>query len=382
MATITGPRGTTLIGADQRVHNMDKRIRMLQPDATPFTTFLMQLQKKATVDPKFIGAEDQLEPRFDAVNNGAGYTNSATSIAVDNGAYFAEHDVVAVTRTSELLRVTGVSGNTLTVVRGVSGGAAAINDNDELAILGSAQPEGDTSKPARSSNPVSVPGYTQIFRDPWALTNTAIASDNDTNPHDWDHQAAKVGIEHKRDMERAFLFGKASEDTSGSQARRTTAGIISRIQTNVTDAGGQFTETEFLAASRQGFRYGSKNKVFMCSPLVASVLQTYPSGKVQVSQSEKVYGVDVTTFTSIHGALRLVINWELEGAKYGGYGIGIDFDNVQYRYLANGKLNRDSKVYENIQAPDADQRKDEWKTEAGLDAALESTHFLISGVTS
>ncbi len=382
MATITGARGTTLIGADQRVHNMDKTIKMLQPDAAPFTTFLMQLKKVATRDPKFLVAEDQLEPRFDAVNNGAGYTNSATSIVVDNGAYFAEHDLVVVTRTGEMIRVTGVSTNTLTVVRGVGSTAAAINDNDELLLAGSAQPEGDTSKPARSSNPSTVTGYTQIFRRPWALTNTAIASENDTNPHDWDHQAAKVGIEHKRDIERALLFGKASEDTSGSQARRTTAGIISRIQTNVTDAGGQLTETEFLAAGRQGFRYGSKRKVFMASPLVASVLQTYPSGKVQVSQSEKVYGVDVTTFTSIFGALRLVVNWELEGSKYGGYGIGIDFDNVAYRYLANSKLNRDSKVRENIQAPDADQRKDEWLTECGLDAALESSHFLISGVTS
>jgi hypothetical protein len=161
----------------------------------------------------------------------------------------------------------------------------------------------------------------------------AIASENETSPHDWDHQAAKVGIEHKRDIERAFLFGQASENTSGSQARRTTAGILANITTNATDAGGTFTETEFNTAMRSAFRYGSKRKVFMVSPLVASVLNTYASGKVQISQRETTYGVDVTTFTSPFGAVRLVVNWELEGAKYGGYGVIIDFDNLKYRFL-------------------------------------------------
>jgi hypothetical protein len=383
MATVTGARGTTLIGSEQRTVNMEGRIKLLQPNETPFTTFLQQLRKERTADPKFKSDEDQLEPRFDAINNGAGYNSSATSVVVDNGAYFAQHDLVLNTRTGEMVRVTAVSTNTLTVVRGVGSTAAAMLDNDELLLAGSAQPEGDTSKPARSSNPSPLTGYTQIFRRPWELTGTAIASENETTPHDWDLQADKVGIEHKRDMERAFLFnGTPSEDTSGSQARRTTGGIISAITTNATDAGGTFTETEFNTAMRQAFRYGTKRKVLMASPLLVSVLNTYASGKIQVTdQGRSSYGVDVTTFTSPFGAVRLVVNWELEGAKYGGYGVIIDFDNVAYKYLANNKANRDSKVRTNIQAPDADTRKDEWLTECGLQINLQQTHALITGVT-
>jgi hypothetical protein len=70
--------------------------------------------------------------------------------------------------------------NTLTVVRGVGGGAAAINDNDELLLIGSAQPEGDTSKPARSGNPTKVTNYTQIHRTPYESTETLIHSDTFT----------------------------------------------------------------------------------------------------------------------------------------------------------------------------------------------------------
>jgi hypothetical protein len=76
------------------------------------------LGKRAAVNPEYSWQQDDLEPRFDAINNGAGYSNSATSLVVDNGAYFAQHYLVKVTRTGEVIRVTAVSSNTLTVVRG------------------------------------------------------------------------------------------------------------------------------------------------------------------------------------------------------------------------------------------------------------------------
>ncbi len=381
MATYTGARGTAAISNVQRIINMDKAIKLLQPDETPFVTLLQQISKRPTPDPKFLSFEDELEPRFDAINSATGHTAAATTITVDNGAYFAEHDLALVTRTGEMIRVTAVSGANLTVVRGVGSTAAALNDNDELLIAGSAQPEGDRSRPARSSNGVGLTNFTQIFRRPWELTGTALATENITSPHDWDHQAKKVGIEHKRDINRQMYFGRPSEDFSGSQPRRTTGGLLYHITTNVQDAAGALTETELNTFMRTVFRYGSKRKVLLASPLVTSVMNTFPAGKVQVSQAEKQYGVDVTTFTGPFGALRLVTDWELEGSVYGGYGIAVDFDNVRYRYLAGHGMNRDSKVMTNIQAPDADTRKDEWLSECGLQVNLQRTHGLLTGVT-
>jgi hypothetical protein len=62
----------------------------LEPEAAPLTVFTKKLSKKRTVNPAFNWLEDELAPRFDQVNNGAGYASGATSIVVDNGAYFAE----------------------------------------------------------------------------------------------------------------------------------------------------------------------------------------------------------------------------------------------------------------------------------------------------
>lgn len=389
--SISGARSTTDISSTQRTVNLDKAIKMVLPAAAPFTTLLQQTSKKATGDPKFKWFEDDLKPRFDAINDGGGYLAADTSLTVDNGDRFAEHDVVVVTRTGEQIRVTQVVGNVLTVVRGTgTTSAAAINNDDELMIVSSAQPEGDVSKTARSANGAEVYNFTQIFRTPYEVTGTAYASENETNPHDWDHQTEKAMMEHKRDLELAALFGQRSENTSGGEVRRTTAGILAHITTNVTDAGGAFTETEFNTAMRTAFSSksgsgsGAKTKVAFGSPLATQVLNSYPAGKLQVNSSGEAkgkYGVDFTTFTSPFGAIRLVTHWELTGSKYGGYLVLVDMGNVEYRFLKNSKANRDTHVRKEIQAPDADARKDEVFSEVGLQVACESTHSIVSGIT-
>lgn len=388
--SISGARSTTDISSSQRIVNLDKAIKMVLPAAAPFTTLLQQTSKEATGDPKFKWFEDDLKPRFDAINNGGGYTSSATALVVDHGNYFAEHDIVVVTRTGEQLRVQAVVSNTLTVVRGTgTTSAAAINDDDELMIVSSAQPEGDVSKTPRSSNGAEVYNYTQIFRTPYEVTGTAYASENETNPHDWEHQTEKAMMEHKRDLELAFLFGQRSENTSGSEVRRTTAGILAHITTNVTDAGGAFTETEFNTAMRTAFsvKSGSNSagtKVAFGSPLATQVLNSYPASKVQINSSGEAkgrYGVDFTTFTSPFGAIRLVTHWELAGTKYGGCLVLCDMGNIKYKFLKNSKANRDTFVRKEIQPPDQDGRKDEILSEVGLQVACESTHSIVSGIT-
>jgi hypothetical protein len=80
---------------------------MLEPDVQPLAVFSRAAGKKATVATKFSWIEDKHKARFDTQNGGA--TNVATTVAVTNGAYFAQHDQVINTRTGEQFRVDGVS---------------------------------------------------------------------------------------------------------------------------------------------------------------------------------------------------------------------------------------------------------------------------------
>jgi hypothetical protein len=284
-----------------------------------------------------------------------------------------------------VMRVTAVAGDVLTVVRGIRDAAVAVANDDELIIIGSAQPEGDTSKPARTSNPAKTTSYTQIFRKPWESTETLIHSNTFIAPDDWSRQANKMGIEHKIDQEQAFLFGKAAVNTSGSQPRRTTGGIFQYISTNATDAGGALTEAELFTGLRGPFRYGNRTtKTLLASPLVVDVINGFPRGKLELMQSDNdmSYGLNVRRLVSPHGNLNIVTHYGLTGSTYGGYAVIVDLSNIKRRPLANSAGSRDTHIRANIQAPDADTKKSEFLTEVGLVVAQEKSHGYIYGITS
>src|SRR4051812_25913824 len=105
MAAITGARTNTNNLSDQLAIDLADRINLLEPSAQPLAVFSRKAMKKRTVASKFSWLEDKSKPRYDAVNNVAGYTSGNTAIVVDHGAYFAQHDQVLVTRTGEQMRV-------------------------------------------------------------------------------------------------------------------------------------------------------------------------------------------------------------------------------------------------------------------------------------
>jgi hypothetical protein len=382
---VTGQRataGTGAINQDQRKVDMAKKILLLEPDATPLQVITRSLSKKATGNPKFHWQEDELDPRFDQVNNGAGYASGATAIVVDNAAYFQAQNIVYVPRTAEAMRVTAVDTgtNTLTVVRGVGSTAAALVDNDPLLIANTAQPEGDASKPARSRNPVTVFNYTQIFRTEWDATGTNLHSEFETDD-DWDHQALKHGIEHKKDIEYACMVGTPSESTT-QNARRTTGGFTHFCTENIGDASGTLSETELFTFLRPIFRHGASEKWGLVSPLVLDVLNAFPRGKLEIRQSEKLFGIKIMQIISPHGTVNLVKHNLLEGTTLGGQMWVIDTDVVKWRYLANKKRgSRDTHIRKEIQNNDVDGRKDEYLTEGGLEWGLPEVHGSVIGVT-
>lgn len=387
MSAISGARATAATnGVNSSLRKVDfaDHILLLQPSAIPLTVLSKRLGKAPTVNPDFKWAEDDIDTRFSACPAGA--TSSATSFAVTtgDGQWFKNNDLIKDTATGEVMLVTGVSTDTLTVTRGIgnSGTGVTIGAGDEIMVIGSAKAEGTTSDAARSFNPSVVTNYCQIFRRSVELTQTWIHSDQFVSDNDWDYQVRKAGIDHAKDIELAFMYGKANLDTSGTTPRRATGGALSFISTNVTAAGGTLSEASFFAALRGAFRYGSGTKTGFASGLVVDVLNGYARSKVQIpTMSEDTFGLQVVKYQSPHGTLNLVRHWLLEGTKYGGYLVVLDLEQVKYRYLANSKGSRDTQFHDNIQAPDADTRKGEFLTEAGLQFGLEKCHAVVTGIT-
>jgi hypothetical protein len=382
VAIYTGASTTTNVLSDVLAIDLGDRIKLLEPDINPLAIFSKRARKLKTVATKFSWLEEASKPRFDQVN-GAVASTSATSIVVDNGTYYQQWDQILITRTGEQMRVDAVAGNTLTVTRGIGSTAAALNDNDEIYIIGSAQPENDTSKPARSDVPSKVTNYTQIFRTPFEASDSLRASGFQASPAEWPRQVRNKGIEHAKDIELSFLFGRKSLTTPGATEDRTTGGVLSFITSNQTDAGGDLSEAEFNAAMAQQGRYsGTKGKLALASATGVSALNKFPASKQQTRNDETTYGMNVTQYTSPFGSLNLVYHRLLEGTKYGGYIIIVDMDEVAYRWLGNDEMSRDTHVRQNIQPRDQDGRKDEFLSEVGLELGQQRMHAVITGITS
>lgn len=386
---IRAPESTQNIPSARRVRDVADRIQYLDPDAAPFTLILQKARKKSTTSDKFEWFEKDLPARWDQVNNGAGYASGATSIVVDNGAYFSVGDVVNVPRTAEKMLVTAVASNTLTVSRGVgSTSAAALVDNDDLQIIGNAYSEGSLSGAEKSHIETNPFNYTQIFRTPLGVTGTEMESENYIGP-DRPRLRAEKMIEHRIDLERAFLFGERNLDTSTNgttnNPRRYTGGAFYFLTgaTNTQDFGGILTEGEMESWLQNVFAHvgSGSSRLLLASPLWISVLDQLATGRLQLAPGDSVFGLTVKQWVTGHGTLNIVKERLFEngagGNGYSGFALALDLDKLSIRPMRN----RDTKLRIDIQAPDLDGVKDEYMTEAGLQLSNPLVHGLGKAVT-
>lgn len=387
---VEGARGTGNVGANVLEPDFDVNVYELEPDSSPFTLLTSKLDKQKAINPKFTWFEDAPDVRFDRINNGAGYNAAATDLIVDTQSIFHADDIIYVSRTGESLRVTASPGgggaNHIDVVRAVGSTAAALVDNDELIITGSAAQEGALDKAARSRNPAEVFNYCQIIRTPIEETGTKRSSKDRTQPSDWDRARNHAGIEHAKDWEYAGLLGHPSINTSGAHPRRTTGGIRHYNTQNITDVGGTMTEDEFFAALRNPFRYsamagGRRVKMAFAAAFPVEIVNRYPRSKLIIEQGEETYGIRVVQLISPQGIVNFVTHWLLEGDLLSQQIEIVDLKNVGFRYLHGDDGSRDTHVRTNIQAPGADTHKDEILTEGGFKIAQPLTHGRIINIT-
>lgn len=389
MTNITGARTTGNIAQARLVVDMADKIAMLDPTEAPFVTLLKKIKKDTRVaySPKFEWLEDDLLSNTTAVN-GAVADGTTTSLTVDDGSILRPHDIIKLPSTGESLLVTAIAGNTLTVVRGYgSTAAAAIADNAEVFIIGSAMPENSNAREVRSTLEANAYNYTQIFRTPVALSNTENASKL-YGGKDRAYQRKKAGLEHKRDIARAMYFGERKLDTSGSTPRRTMGGLIEFLSGSsyaqaftVSTGATPLTWTNFnKLVAKKAFEHGSSEKLLVCGAELSAAIDEWAMDKMRLKQrdADKTFGVKISTLKTSFGDLNVLYDPLLTGTVYGGYGMILDMDNIRYAYLDG----RDTKLFVDRQANDLDGIMDEYLTECSLEVKLPKTHMLITGCTT
>ncbi|MBY0261188.1 MAG: DUF5309 domain-containing protein [Phycisphaerales bacterium] len=185
---------------------------------------------------------DTLLPNSDTVNQTTFTPNptDATSITVTAGSRFRAGDQVRPEGVREVMLVTGVSGNTLTVVRrygGTTGGA--LSNGLRLLILGNAAVEGDDRPATQFTNRARKRNYTQIFSSSVEVSGSLRASRGIGLADELAFQKQERMRELIRDLENCVINGvaPASNPQGSTSVRRTMNGIIPQLSTNVFTPG-------------------------------------------------------------------------------------------------------------------------------------------------
>ncbi|HEX7008495.1 MAG TPA: DUF5309 family protein [Phycisphaeraceae bacterium] len=210
-------------------------IGIVSPYETPLLDHLGDPQRAAT-STVHQWLEDQLLPNTDVIDDDAIADPTAETVfTAANGSRFRVGDQIQVEGSREVMFVTGVSGDDLTVVRGYGGTQAeAIADGDVIRILGNAALEGDAAPAARFTNRVRKTNYTQIFTAGVEVSGSQLAAQQVAIADEMDYQKQERLRELIRDLENCVINGvsAASSPQGDGSTRRTMKGIIPFIQTN------------------------------------------------------------------------------------------------------------------------------------------------------
>ncbi|MCH8824831.1 MAG: DUF5309 family protein [Planctomycetes bacterium] len=211
-------------------------IGLVSPHETPLLDHIGDAQAPA-LSTVHEWLEDTLLPNTDAINDTVfGDAATDTVFTVDNGDRFQIGDQIKLQGKDEVMLVTGISSNDLTVVRQYgSSPSSSLADNDVISILGNAALEGDDAPTTRFTNRVRKQNYTQIFTASVEVSGSQLAAQALGLDDEMDYQKQERLRELLRDLENCVVNGyaAASNPEGNSSTRRTMRGIIASMTTNI-----------------------------------------------------------------------------------------------------------------------------------------------------
>ena len=267
-------------------------------------------------------------------------------------------------------------------------------------VVGTAFGEGTGYPETWKDQPYSTNyGLTQIWKTSCAMTNSARATVLKFEPNEWARVWKEKLIEHKYDIETSLLFGSQYEDsTNGIQY---TQGAVDYIQSY----GNQFTfditsktSDDFLddMSNYLDPRYNnSTGSVFFVNTAVYNWMHKlggYMYNNLNLGNNQdnrgamytsdfsltgkkKVFGIDITTFTTPYGDMNVARNIHLDGTNIKMLGINMKY--CAYRPLVGNGVDRDTSVYVGVQTLEnsgVDRRVDLILTEAGMEWSMPECH--------
>jgi hypothetical protein len=258
--------------------------------------------------------------------NGAIADGTTTLFTVDSTTDILPGMIMRVNTTFENLVVDSVvSATQVQVTRGVGTVTPiAIADDVDLYMVGNAFEESSLRPQPLRIDAVRLTNLTQIFRNTWAISDTARATQviaGETNVAENRGDAAAF---HATDIESAIFFGQKSESTRNGNPFRTMDGLINQVSdlsyyppsytsTNVTTAGATTNWTQLEAALDPVFDQatdpkGGNERLLFVGGTAAVVINNIGrlNGTYELVDGQTNYGLSFKTLTGTRGKFKII----------------------------------------------------------------------------
>ena len=257
-----------------------------------------------------------------------------------------------------------ISSTTVQVTRGVGViAAAAVATAVKLYQVGNAFEEGSSRPTSLNITPVRITNLTQIFRNTWALTDTARATQVIAGETTVAESKQDCAAFHAADIEKALFFGQKSQGTRNGKPFRTMDGLISIVeqysaQDNVHTAGATTNYTQLEAYLDPVFNQATDPKVanervMFVGGAANRVLNNIGrlNGTYQMVDGATSYGLQFSTFKTARGTFRVIEHPLFNtNTDWSAMAVGVDLSTFNVAYLGDRKTRSEEEFGEGIDA--------------------------------
>lgn len=310
MAVVAGTRYTYTDTANNAI-DMSETLAMISPFDVPLLSIIgKDSLSKACTAVKHEWLENTLRP-LDTTVADASLNNTTDpvtfNVAAGTGVYIAVGDVLKVD--TELLRVTAVATDAVTVARGHGGTTnAAHASGSAVRVVGQVHVQGAAPGSVRTTTKTGRFNYTQIWNSSVEVTSTQRSTDKYIGPSN--ELARLLDDEMKvawQVWERALLDGRkvAPAASTGSAMD----GILPLIVTNAyAKAGATLVESFILDALQGTWTRGGRVTHIVANAFQKRVMSAFLDSQRMTTRTDRTAGVVVDTYTSDFGTVDIVLD--------------------------------------------------------------------------
>lgn len=309
--------------------NIDELIYMLNPDDLPLlggvnADGFPTIPRQPVDNTEFSWLEDEFKTPRTTAGEALDATETGVDVAAGEGERFAAGDAIRID--DEVMTVSSVSNDTLTVVRGAAGTTAATHaDGAEVIGIGTLLAEGsigDEQFTGRSK----YSNYTQIWTSKIQITRTAQRIPKYGIANELARQTRKIMLSEGVNMEQALLYGVKYQ----SGTTRSTGGLAQFITSNTNSAADWLTVENIEDAQQTAYDAGGQFTAIVSNPANFGALNNL-SGAERIQtvtiEDERRGRRRATSVVTEFGDVLLVRNRYCKAAD----AFGINRENVIYR---------------------------------------------------